>query len=122
MERVLAFIGDVPWIFALSIMAGASRVAWGKIPKDVAMPTGWTLQGKPARRWPRAVVLIFGPAFGFLIGLPLFVMARTQAGAPLEGLLILGVRVLLAGVIPFAYLTYLRWAMGVLEREGALRS
>ena len=122
MGRVLAFVGDAPWIFALSVMAGASRLAWSKIPPGTPMPTGWTLQGRPAGRWPRATVLFFGPAFGFLIGLPLFVMARTEAGGPTAALVILGVRVLLAALIPFAYLSYLRWAMAVLEREGALRS
>ena len=74
MGRVLAFVGDAPWIFALSVMAGASRLAWSKIPPGTPMPTGWTLQGRPAGRWPRATVLIFGPAFGFLIGLPLLLL------------------------------------------------
>ncbi len=117
--NILGVIGDVLWLLALSIMGGASRMAWGKV-KDVLVPMVWSPSGKTLWRAPRAVALVSVPAFAFLLSLWLLVESRR----PLDlnvAIILLCVRAILAAIFAVVHLTQVRRALNQLAAEGQIK-
>lgn len=117
--NILGVIGDVLWLLALSIMGGASRMAWGKV-KDVLVPVLWSPSGTTLWRAPRAVALASLPTAAFLLSLWLLVESRR----PLElnvGIILLCVRAILAAIFAVAHLTQVRRALNQLAAEGQIK-
>jgi len=116
----LGVIGDVLWILALSIMAGASRMAWGKIGKDVKVPMLWSPSGVTVWRAPRAFALIALPLFAFLLSLWLMLGSRkTMALEP--AIMLLCVRATLAAIFAVVHLAQIRRALNQLVEEGQIK-
>jgi amino acid transporter len=115
----LAVLGDVLWLLALSIMGGASRMAWGKV-KDVLVPVLWSPAGKTVWRAPRAVALASLPTFACLFSLWLLAESRR----PLElnvGIILLCVRAILAAIFAVVHLSQVRRALNQLAAEGQIK-
>ena len=117
--NILGVIGDVLWLLALSIMAGASRMAWGKV-KDVLVPMLWSPSGKTLWRAPRAVALASVPTFAFLLSLWLLVESRRPVDLNV-GIILLCVRAILAAIFATAHLTQVRRALNQLAAEGQIK-
>jgi hypothetical protein len=115
----LGVIGDVLWLLALSIMAGASRMAWGKV-KDVLTPMLWSPSGKTLWRAPRAVALASLPSLAFLLSLWLLVESRRPADLNV-GIILLCVRAILAAIFAVVHLTQVRRALNQLAEEGQIK-
>ena len=116
----LGVIGDVLWILALSIMAGASRMSWGKIGKDVKVPMLWSPSGATLWRAPRGFALVFLPAFAFLLSLWLMLGSRRSMALELA-IILLGVRATLAAIFAVVHLTQIRRALNQLVEEGQIK-
>jgi hypothetical protein len=116
----LGVIGDVLWILALSIMAGASRMSWGKIGKDLKVPVLWSPSGATLWRAPRAVALIALPAAAFLLSLWLMLGSRKSMGLELA-IILLCVRATLAAIFAVVHLTQIRRALNQLVDEGQIK-
>jgi amino acid transporter len=117
--NILGVIGDVLWLLALSIMAGASRMAWGKV-KNLLVPMVWSPSGKTLWRAPRAVALASTPTLAFLLSLWLLVESRR----PLEldvGIILLCVRAILAAIFAVVHLAQVRRALNQLAEEGQIK-
>ena len=117
--NILGVIGDVLWLLALSIMAGASRVAWGKV-KDLLVPVFWSPSGKTLWRAPRAVALASVPTFAFLFSLWLLAESRR----PLDlnvAIILLCVRATLAAIFAVVHLAQVRRALNQLAEEGRIK-
>jgi hypothetical protein len=117
--NVLGVIGDVLWLLALSIMGGASRMAWSRV-KDVLVPVLWSTSGKTLWRAPRAVALASLPTFAFLLSLWLLVESRKPQDLNLA-IILLCVRAILAAIFAVAHLTQVRRALNQLAAEGQIR-
>jgi hypothetical protein len=116
---VLAVLGDILWLLALSIMGGASRLAWGKV-RDLLVPMVWSPSGKTLWRAPRAVALASVPAFAFLLSLWLLVESRRPADLNV-GIILLCVRATLAAIFAVVHLTQVRRALNQLAAEGQIK-
>ena len=117
--NLFGVIGDVLWLLALSIMGGASRMAWGKV-KDVLVPILWSPSGKTVMRAPRAVALASLPTFACLLSLWLLVESRR----PLDlnvGIILLCVRAILAAIFAVVHLSQVRRALNQLAAEGQIK-
>jgi hypothetical protein len=115
----LAVIGDVLWLLALSIMGGASRMAWSRV-KDVLVPVLWSPSGKTVWRAPRAVALASTPTFAFLLSLWLLVESR-QPQETEWAIILLCVRATLAAIFAIVHLTQVRRALNQLAAEGQIK-
>jgi len=119
--NLLAVLGDVVWIVAMSMMASASRAAWRRIPADAKLPMQWGLNRKPtwrARRGPAFTVMIAVP---LAFGLVLSAFARDPAMTPDRQLLALLVRMATAPVFVLVHMAWMRAALRTLEAEGSLK-
>jgi amino acid transporter len=116
---VLAVLGDILWLLALSIMGGASRMAWGKV-RDVLVPVLWSPSGKTLWRAPRAVALASLPTIAFLLSLWLLVESRRPIDLNLA-IILLCVRAILAAIFAVVHLTQVRRALNQLITEGQIR-
>jgi hypothetical protein len=114
-----AIIGDVLWLLALSIMGGASRMAWGKV-GDVLVPVIWAPSGQTLWRAPRAVALASLPTFAFLLSLWLLVESK-QVLEPTVAIMLLCVRAILAAIFAVVHLTQVRRALNQLVGEGQIK-
>src|SRR4051812_309926 len=94
-----AYFGDALWVVALSIMFGASRQAWRRIPPGVRPP----LMGA---RLPRALALWALPGAAFLLSLWFAVSARSWRGDADLVVIVFGVRAVSASLLA---LQHLRW-------------
>ena len=117
--NILGIIGDVLWLLALSIMGGASRMAWGKV-RDVLVPMVWAPSGKTLWRAPRAVALASVPIFAFLLSLWLLVESRRPQEAN-WAIILLCVRAILAAIFAVVHLTQVRRALNQLAEEGQIK-
>ncbi|MBI1683546.1 hypothetical protein [Caulobacter hibisci] len=117
---IFGVIGDVLWILALSIMAGASRMAWRRIPKGEATPVAWAPKGETLLRLPRGPALVLLPAGAFAISLYLLVESRQAEGLTLQ-LTMLGLRATLAAILAVIHLSQVRRALNQLAAEGKIR-
>jgi hypothetical protein len=116
---VLAVLGDILWLLALSIMGGASRMTWGKV-KDVLVPMLWSPSGKTLWRAPRAVALASVPTFAFLLSLWLLFESRRPQDLNLA-IVLLCVRAILAAIFAVVHLTQVRRALNQLAEEGQIK-
>jgi amino acid transporter len=117
--NILGVIGDVLWLLALSIMGGASRMAWSRV-KDVLVPVLWSPSGKTRWRVPRAAALASVPTFAFLLSLWLLVESRRPADLNV-GIILLCVRAILAAIFAVVHLTQVRRALNQLAAEGQIK-
>ena len=117
---ILGVIGDILWILALSIMAGASRMAWGKIDKAVAVPMVWTMGGATLWRAPRAVALLLLPTAAFLLSLWLMIGSRQNPTGAMA-VILLGLRATLAAILAMLHLAQVRRGLNQLVEEGQIR-
>ncbi|CAN7351699.1 hypothetical protein [Caulobacter sp. BE254] len=117
--NILGVIGDVLWLLALSIMGGASRMAWGKV-KDVLVPVLWAPSGQTVLRAPRAVALASLPTFAFLLSLWLLVESRRPTSLDV-GIILLCVRAIVAAIFAVVHLTQVRRALNQLAAEGQIK-
>ena len=117
---VFTYVGDVLWIIALSIMAGASRDAWKRTTPQTRMPMQFRADGAPLWRARRNSALLTLPIIAFLVSLVLVVFDRNQAATGDRAVILFGVRALAASLLALAHLRWLRASMAVLEQEGAL--
>ena len=119
--NVLGVIGDVLWILALSIMAGASRMAWSKIGKDLRVPLLWSPSGVTLWRAPRGLALTLLPTAAFLISVYLLWGSRQMPGDLTVELIMLGLRATLAAILAVVHLTQVRRALNQLAAEGQIK-
>ena len=112
-------IGDVLWLLGLSIMAGASRMAWGKV-ADVLVPVIWSPSGKTLWRAPRAVALASLPTLAFLLSLWLLVESRRPQETQ-WAIILLCLRALLAAIFAVVHLAQVRRALNQLAEEGQIK-
>jgi hypothetical protein len=117
--NILGVIGDVLWLLALSIMGGASRMAWGRV-RDVLVPMVWLPSGKTLWRAPRAVALASLPTFAFLLSLWLLVESRRPVELEI-GIILLCVRAILAAIFAVVHLSQVRRALNQLAEEGQIQ-
>jgi hypothetical protein len=117
---VLAILGDILWILALSIMAGASRVAWAKIGKGIPVPMIWSPAGKTLWRAPRLVALTLLPTAAFLLSLYLLAISREPVSLTFA-VILLGVRATVASVLAMIHLAQVRRGLNQLGAEGRIR-
>jgi hypothetical protein len=110
----LIYAGDALWILALSIMAGASRQAWGRMDAGTLVPMHIRPDGTPGWRASRFVALCAVPGLALALSLVLMAGARSPV--------LTGVRATLAAILPLVHLRWLRAAMARLEAEGSLKS
>jgi hypothetical protein len=101
---IWAYVGDALWVIALSIMFGASRQAWRRIPPGARPP----LMGA---RLPRGLAVWALPAGAFLLSLWFALQARTTSD-PDQAFIIFGVRAVLASLLA---LLHLRWLGAALK-------
>ena len=111
----LTYVGDALWVVALSIMFGASRQAWRRIPRGVRPP----LMGA---RLPRMLALWALPAAAFLLSLWFAVAARQPREDADITLIVFGVRAVSASLLALLHLRWLGAGLAALEREGVLKS
>jgi hypothetical protein len=119
---VLRIVGDAMWILALTLMASASRAAWGKIAPGARVPLIVTGAGRVLARAPRTVALCLIPGTAFVVGAALLFAHGLMGVAGQAALIVFGLRL---AVAPLFVLVHLRWLSGALTRlaqEGALRS
>jgi hypothetical protein len=113
---VLGYAADALWIVALSIMAGASRQAWSRIPAGTPMPLLARRGGAPGLSAPRAVALLLIPGAAFVVGLLLLGVSVQAARTPPGAVILFSARATLAALFALAHL---RWLHAALERLGA---
>ena len=117
---VLIYIADAIWIVALSIIASASRQAGRKMAPETRVPIQVRAGGKAARRAPRNLALAGPPVAATVIGVVLLVAARQAESADAQ-LILFGVRLFTASVLPLAHMLWLTAAMRTLAEEGSLK-
>lgn len=117
--NIMGVIGDVLWLLSLSIMAGASRMAWSKV-REVLVPVFWAPSGQTLWRAPRAVALASLPTFAFLLSLWLLFQSR-QPAEPTLAIMLLCVRAILAAIFAVVHLTQVRRALNQLAQEGQIK-
>ena len=119
---VWVYLADALWILALSVMAGASREAGKRMARDARVPMPFATGGRVVWRAPRRLGLAFTPVLATVIGLILLVFARDAADGSFEAqVIVFGVRALIAPLFALAHLAWLRAALRVIDREGALK-
>ncbi len=118
---LLTIAGDVFWILALSIMASASRAAWGRMTADTRVPMTFTQDGRPGVRLKRNIALLAMPAAAFVLGLLLVAFNRNLPSGGEQAMILFGVRATAAALIALAHLRWLKAALDALDAEGALK-
>jgi hypothetical protein len=111
---IWAYVGDALWVLALSIMFGASRQAWRRIPPGVKPP----LMGA---RLPRGLALWALPGAAFLLSLWFALTARTWSEDPDAAFILFGVRAVSASLLALLHLRWLGASLRTLQREGQLK-
>jgi hypothetical protein len=118
---LLSLAGDALWIIALSIMAGGSRSAWGRIAPETKIPLQFAQNGAPTWRFRRNIALIAFPAIAFVVGVLLVLFNRNVAANPNTALIFFGVRATVAALFAIMHLRWLTAALELLDREGLLK-
>ena|SRR5947209_701506 len=118
----LIYAGDALWILALSIMAGASRQAWGRMDADTLVPMQFHRDGTPGWRAKRFVALCTLPGLALALSLVLMAAGRSPRLTSDAALLLFGARATFAALFPLVHLRWLKAAMTRLDAEGALKS
>lgn len=119
---ILSLAADALWIIALSIMGGASRQAWRRIPAGEPTPLIIRKDGSVAASAPRALALCAIPGVAFGVGLALLGFAASTRGQADFAMIAFGLRATLAASFALAHLTWLRRALDVLDARGVLKA
>jgi hypothetical protein len=117
----LNYAGDALWVASMFIMLVAGRNAWDRMTPETQVPMKFATDGSPLRRARRSWALITLPAVAFVVSIVLILSNRNAKVDPEYALIMFGVRAVAAAMFPLAYLRWLKAAMEVLEREGALK-
>jgi hypothetical protein len=121
-SEVLRLAGDALWIVSLSVMAGASREAGKRMEPETKVPMQFGRDNQPTIRAKRNFALAFNPCFALVVGILLLLFNRKAAASgPDAPLILFGVRAVIAALFALAHLRWLKHAMDVLQREGALK-
>ncbi len=113
--NVLSIAADTLWIIALSIMAGAARVAWRRMDAGVMVPMIGTW------RLPRNLALITPVALAFALGVALLWGHRNATDLS-ANVIFFGLRATFAAIVAMLHLQWLKGALSTLDGEGALKS
>ena len=113
--NVLSIAADTLWIIALSIMAGAARMAWRRMDAEVMVPMIGTW------RLPRNLALVVPVAAAFVVGVVLLWGHRNAADLS-ANVIFFGLRATLAANVAMVHLQWLKGALSTLEAEGSLKS
>lgn len=113
--NVLSIAADTLWIIALSIMAGAARMAWRRMDAEVMVPMIGTW------RLPRNLALVVPVAAAFVVGVVLLWGHRNAADLS-ANVIFFGLRATLAAIVALVHLQWLKGALSTLEAEGSLKS
>ena len=119
---VLRIVGDAMWILALTLMASASRAAWGRIAPDARVPMIITSAGRVLARAPRTIALGLIPGIAFLVGAALLFAHALPGVSGQTALIVFGLRLLVAPLFVIFHLAWLSRAMTRLAQDGALKS
>ena len=120
METILRVIGDGLSITALAIIAATAQGAWKRIPKGVAIPMQWGLDGKPTWRASKALGLLLIPAISIAVLLSFTLTQATFTTDPMRATIIFLVRATIAASLALSQLFHLRFVMKTLQDEGQL--
>ena len=119
-QHGLSLFGDVFWIGALSLMAGSSRWAWGKIPKGLRVPIHWHRDGAATLRLGKLVGLTGLVVIAFAIG----AYMKIESLSPRLGMdtliIVFLVRLTAAPLFAVIHLIQVRRALITLAGEGQL--
>ena len=119
MGTVLHIAGNLLWVIALAIMAGASRTGFRTIPQGVGVPMLWDGKHVVALRLPRTPALTLLPAFAFFLGLVFLYLS--YGAATIETQVIwFGIKAALAPLIALLHLTHVKRAIQTLGAEKRL--
>ena len=113
--NVLSIAADTLWIIALSIMAGAARMAWRRMDAEVMVPMIGTW------RLPRNLALVVPVAAAFVVGVVLLWGHRNAADLS-ANVIFFGLRATLAAIVAMVHRQWLKGALSTLEAEGSLKS
>lgn len=113
--NVLSIAADTLWIIALSIMAGAARMAWRRMDAEVMVPMIGTW------RLPRNLALVVPVVAAFVVGVVLLWGHRNAADLS-ANVIFFGLRATLAAIVAMVHLQWLKGALSTLEAEGSLKS
>ena len=114
METALRLLGDGVTIAALSIIWGASRVIWRRVPDDARIPAPW---GGLA---PKRIALAFTPTVAAIVLLALTFWGLSNRDIDASWAVILfGTRGLLTALFGLIHLTHLRAVLQSLGPGGA---
>jgi hypothetical protein len=119
---VLRIVGDAMWILALTLMASASRAAWGKVAAGTRVPLVVSGAGRVLARAPRTIAFCLLPAVAFVVGAALLFAHGLPGVSDQTALIVFGLRLVIAPLFVIAHLTWLARAMTKLAQEGALKS
>lgn len=120
METTLRVLGDGLSIAALAIIAATAQGAWKRIPKGVAIPMQWGLDGKPTWRAPKAFGLLAIPVVSIVILLSFTLTQATFTDDPTRATIIFLVRATIAASLALSQLFHLRFVIKTLQEEGHL--
>lgn len=120
METALRIIGDGLSIAALAIISSTALGAWKRIPKGVAVPMQWGLDGKATWRAAKPLGLLLIPVVSMAVIFAFTLSGTTFRVQGLEALMVFCVRTTLAAVLALAQLMHLRFAIRTLLDEGSL--
>jgi uncharacterized membrane protein len=120
METALRVIGDGLSIAALAIISSTALGAWKRIPKSVAVPMQWGLDGKASWRASKPVGLLLIPFASMAVIFAFTLSGVTFKVQGLEATMVLCVRATLAALLALAQLLHLRFAIKTLLDEGSL--
>ena len=117
MQLSLSLLGDAFWILALSIMAGASRWAWPKIPAGVKVPIQWGRDGAPSMRLGKLLALTGLVVIAFTVG----AYMKIESLSPNHGfdtlIIVMLVRIASAPLFVVIHLIQVRRALITLAEE-----
>jgi len=119
MGLALSIAGDLLWVIALGIMAGASRTGFRTIPGGVGVPMLWDSKHTVVMRLPRTLALTLVPGLAFIGGLVLLYLSR-RAETIQAAVILFGVKAALAPLVALLHLTHLKRAIQTLGAENRL--
>jgi hypothetical protein len=118
---VLSIAGDILFVLALAIMAGASRQAWRRIDASTAVPL-ITRNGVASLSAPKAIALTFIPALAFLVGAGLLAVSAKVRGNLDFSIIAFGLKASLSATFALLHLRLVGKVLQALGARGLLRS
>ena len=118
---VLSIAGDILFVVALGIMAGAARQAWRRIDASTAIPL-ITRNGVASLSAPKWIALTFLPALAFVVGLALLAFSAKVRGNLDFSIIAFGLKATLSAVFALLQLRLVGKVLQALGARGLLRS